>query len=58
MLIEGNTNVRKAKMIPREVNENCLILKGSSSSFSKSIEAEAREESSPNLLFVKCFDFV
>ena len=58
MLIEGNTNVRRAKMIPKDVNENFLILKGSSSSFSKSLEREAREVSPPNLLFVKCFDFV
>ena len=58
MLIEGNKNVKKARINPKDIMDNLLILKGSSSSFSKSIEAEAREESSPNLLFVKCFDFV
>ena len=58
MLIEGNKNVRKAKIIPKDVIDILLILKGSSSSFPKSLLAEKREDSSPNLLFIKGFDFV
>ena len=58
MLIEGNKNVKKAKIIPRDVIDKLLILKGSSSSLSKSIWAELREDSSLNLLFFKFFDFV
>ena len=58
MLIEGNKNVSKAKIIPKDVNDKRLILKGSSSSLTKSLKAEPREDSSLNLLFVKCFDFV
>ena len=58
MLIEGNKNVKKAKIIPKNVIDKLLILKGSSSSFSKSLIAEAREDSSLDLLFIKCFDFV
>ena len=41
MLIEGNKNVIKAKIIPRDVNDKLLILKGSSSSLSKSLRAES-----------------
>ena len=58
MEIEGNKNVRKAKIMPRDVTDKLLILKGSSSSLSKSLREELREDSSLNLLFVKCFDFV
>tara|TARA_B000000532_G_scaffold9001_1_gene6755 strand:- start:142 stop:318 length:177 start_codon:yes stop_codon:yes gene_type:complete len=58
MLNEGNKKVRKAIIIPKEVREKLLILKGSSSSLSKSLSAEQREESSFDLLFVKSFDFV
>ena len=50
MLIEGNKNVRKAKIIPRDVIDKLLILKGSSSSLSKSLGAEARGDSSLDLL--------
>ena len=58
MLNEGNKKVRKAIIIPKEVRDKLLILKGSSSSLSKSLIAEQREESSLDLLFVKSFDFV
>ena len=58
MLIEGKRCVRMAKIIPKDVNDKRLILKGSSSSLSKSLKAESREDSSLNLLFIKCFDFV
>ena len=58
MLIEGNKNVRKAKIIPKDVIDKRLILKGSSSSFSKSLRIELKEDTSLNLLFIKCFDFV
>ena len=58
MLIEGNKNVRKAKIIPRDVIDKLLILKGSSSSLSKSVWRELREDSSLDLLLIKCFDFV
>ena len=58
MLIEGNKNVKKAKIIPRDVIDKLLILKGSSSSLSKSIWAELRKDSSLNLLFLRYFDFV
>ena len=58
MLIEGNKNVKKAKIIPKEVIDKLLILKGSSSSLSKSLWIEPREDSSLDLLFIKCFDFV
>ena len=58
MPTEGKKNVRKAKIIPKDVTNKLLILKGSSSSFSKSLMAGSREESSLNLLFIKCFDFV
>ena len=58
MLNEGNKKVRKAIIIPKEVKDKLLIFKGSSSSLSKSLSAEQREESSLDLLFVKSFDFV
>ena len=50
MLIEGNKIVKKAKIIPKDVTDRLLILKGSSSSISKSLRAEPREDSSLNLL--------
>ena len=58
MLIEGNKNVKKAKIIPKDVIDKLLILKGSSSSLSKSLWTEPREDSSLDLLFIKCFDFL
>ena len=58
MPIEGNKNVKKAKIIPRHEIDKLLILKGSSSSLSKSLCKEPREDSSLDLLFIKCFDFV
>ena len=58
MLIEGKNIVKKAKIIPKDVIDKLLILKGSSSSLSKSLVADAREDSSLDLLFVKCFVFV
>ena len=58
MPIEGNKNVKKAKIIPKDVIDKLLILKGSSSSLSKSSWLEPKEDSSLNLLFIKCFDFV
>ncbi len=58
MLIEGIKNVKKAKIIPKDVIDKLLILKGSSSSLSKSFCKESREDSSLDLLFIKCFDFV
>ena len=58
MLIEGSNNVKMAKIIPKDVMDKLLILKGSSSSFSKSLLEESREDSSLDLLFIKCFDFV
>ena len=50
MLIEGNKNVRKAKIILKDVIDNFLILKGSSSSLSKSLRAEPMKDSSLDLL--------
>jgi len=50
MLIEGNKIVKKAKIIPKDVTDRLFILKGSSSSLSKSLLAESREDSSLNLL--------
>ena len=50
MPIEGNKNVRKAKIIPKDVIDKLLILKGSSSSLSKSLRAETIEGSSLDLL--------
>ena len=50
--------MRKAKIIPMEVIDKLLILKGSSSSLSKSLFTESREDSSLKLLFINDFDFV
>ena len=58
MLIEGNKNVKKAKIKPKDVIDILLILKGSSSSLSKSLKVDLREDSSLDLLFIKCFNFV
>ena len=58
MLIEGKKIVKKAKIIPKDVIDKLLILKGSSSSFSKSFLAEPREDSSIDLLWIDCSDFV
>ena len=58
MLIEGNKIVKKAKIIPKEVIDKLLMLKGSSSSLSKSLRAEPREEFSLSLLLGKCFVFI
>ena len=58
MLIEGNKIVKNAKIIPKDVVDKLLILKGSSSSLSKSLRAEPREEFSLDLLLINCFDFV
>ena len=58
MPIEGNKNVKKAKIIPKDVMDKLLILKGSSSSLSKSLREESTDDSPSNSFFVKCFDFV
>ena len=58
MLIEGKKIVKKAKIIPKDVIDKLLTLKGSSSSLSKTLLAEPREDSSLDLLRIKCFDFV
>ena len=58
MLIEGIKIVKKAKIIPKDVIDKLLILKGSSSSLSKSLWSEPRKNSSLDLLVKKCFDFV
>ena len=50
MLIEGIKIVKKAKIIPRNVIDKLLILKGSSSSLAKSLRAEPSEDSSLDLL--------
>ena len=50
MLIEGNKIVKKAKIIPKDVIDKLLILKGSSSSLSISFRAESREDASLDLL--------
>ncbi len=50
MLIEGKKIVKKAKIIPKDVIDKLLILKGSSSSLSKSFRAEPCEDSSLDLL--------
>ena len=50
MLIEGKKIVKMAKIIPRDVIDKLLILKGSSSSLSKSLRAESEEDSSLDLL--------
>jgi len=57
-LIEGTKIVRKAKIIPNNVIDKPLMVKGSSSSLSKSLETSLREEKSLNLLSTKCFDVV
>ena len=50
MLIEGKKIVKMAKIIPRDVIDKLLILKGSSSSLSKSLRAEPLKDSSLDLL--------
>ena len=50
MLIEGKKIVKMAKIIPRDVVDKLLILKGSSSSLSRSLRAEPLEDSSLDLL--------
>ena len=50
MLIEGNKIDKKAKIIPKDVIDKLLMLKGSSSSLSKSLRAKSREDSSLDLL--------
>ena len=50
MLIEGKKIVRIAKIIPRDVIDKLLILKGSSSYLSKSLLPEPSEDSSLDLL--------
>ena len=50
MLIEGKKIVKMAKIIPRDVIDKLLILKGSSSSLSKSLRLEPLEDSSLDLL--------
>ncbi len=50
MLIEGKKIVKKAKIIPKDVIDKLLILKGSSSSLSKSFRAEPSEGSWLDLL--------
>tara|TARA_B100000945_G_scaffold295257_1_gene272587 strand:+ start:98 stop:220 length:123 start_codon:yes stop_codon:yes gene_type:complete len=40
MLIEGNMIVKKAIIIPRNVVDKLFIIKGSSSSLSKSLETD------------------
>ena len=47
---EGNKIVKKAKTIPKDVIDKFLMLKGSSSSLSKSLGAEPREDTSLDLL--------
>ncbi len=42
-LIEGTKIVREAKIIPNNVIDKPLMLKGSSSSLSKSLETSLRE---------------
>ena len=58
MLTEGNKIVNKAKIIPKDVIDKLLILKGSSSSLSKSLRAGTKEDSSVDLLSINCFGFV
>ena len=50
MLIEGKKIVKNAKIIPKDVIDKLLILKGSSSSLSKSLRLEPWEDSSLDLL--------
>ena len=56
--MEGNKIVREASIIPRNEIVKPLILKGSSSSLSDSLEIVIREEFSLNLLLTNCFEFV
>ena len=58
MLNEGNKNERKANIMPKNVIDKLLILKGSSSSFSESLKLGPVEDSSIKSLDIKCFDFV
>ena len=58
MLIEGNKIVRKAIISPRIEIDELLILKGSSSSLSNSLEIVIREEFSLNLPSTNFFEFV
>ena len=58
MLNEGTKNERKANIMPKDVIDKLLILRGSSSSFSESLELGTVEDSSTESLFIKCFDFV
>ena len=58
MLIEGNKIVREAIMIPRNEIDKLLILKGSSSSLSNSLEIVIREDFSLKLLLTNLFEFV
>ena len=57
MLIEGNKIVKKAKIIPKDVIDKLLILKGSSSSLSKSLLIKSREVSLLDSLLIEGFDF-
>ena len=50
MLIDGKKIVKKAKIMPTDVIDKLLILKGSSSSLAKSLRAELKEDSSLDLL--------
>ena len=45
-------------MIPKNEIDKLLILKGSSSSLSNSLEIVIREDFSLNLLLTNCFEFV
>ena len=56
--MEGNRIVREAIMIPRNDIDKLLILKGSSSSLSNSLEIVIREDFSLNLLSTNCYEFV
>ena len=58
MLIEGNKIDNKAKIIPKDAIDTLLILKGSSSSLSNSLEIVIREDFSLNLPSTNCFEFV
>ena len=53
ILIEGNKKVKNARIRPKDVSDKLLILKGSSSSLSKSLGAESRKDSSLNLLLIE-----
>ena len=58
MLIEGNTIVKKATIIPRKDIEDSSYLRNHHHSLSKSLETGIREEFSLNLLSTNCFEFV